>query len=120
MTDPADFAPTEAVLPGLEPPAPRASLLERATRRTIAALEADDRVDESHAMLLQLLLDLAEVVDAGRRQGKASAAAMAAAQMLAAYAVLVPPVEGGDSGDPDAFDQLADDLRRAAALGNST
>ncbi len=117
MTDPSDFDQREAVLPGLEPARPHSPAIVLATRRTIAQLVDDGLADESHAMLLQLLLDLADVVDTGRRQGKASAVAMAAAQMLAAYAVLVPPTDdpgGGDTGD--AFDELAGDLRCGAGL----
>lgn len=120
MTEPTDFERDEAALPGLDAPRPHAPAIVLATRRTIAQLHTAGLVDESHAMLLQLLLDLAEVVDSGRRQGRASAVAMAAAQMLAAYAVLVPPTppdEGGGQGD--AFDELAADLRRAAGLGHA-
>jgi len=113
MNDAAGFEPTDPVLPGLDAPPPTASALELSTRRTIAALEALGLVDERHSMLLQLMLDLAQVVDAGRRHAKASAAAMAAAQLLAAYTLLMPETEGG-GGDGDAFDQLASDLRDAA------
>lgn len=109
-----DYAPDENVLPGLEPPTRSASPLEVATRRTITRLHELGLVDESHAMLTRLLVDLAEVVDAGRRQGKASAAAMAAAQILATYQILVP-VDSGEGGEDDPFDELAGELRDAAA-----
>lgn len=103
----------QPAIPGLDAAPRGASELDKATRRTIVALTAVGLVGEREAMVCQLMLDLAVVVDAGRRQGKAAAAAMAATQLLAAYQLLVPDaVEGG--GD-DAFDELARDLRAAGA-----
>lgn len=103
----------QPAIPGLEPAPRGASALEKATRQTIRALQVIGLVEERHAMVVQLMLDLAVVVDAGRRGGKAAAAAMAAAQLLAAYQLLIPEqVEGGGS---DAFDELARDLREAGA-----
>lgn len=113
MTQPKNPTATEQTepLPGLDDPAGPLGPMELATRRTLTALAADGLLGERHAMVAQLLLDLAKVVTVSTRTGKASAAAMAAAQILAAYAVLVPEMEGGD---PDAYDQLADELRNAA------
>lgn len=108
MTDAAEQAP----IPGLEPPSRGASALEVATRRSIVALEADGLVDERHSMVTQLMIELAIAVDAGRRGGKASAAAMAAAQLIAAYQLLVPVEDGGETHD--AYDDLASELRGIA------
>lgn len=108
-----DVEPGQPILPGLDVAPRGASALDKATRRTIVALQVAGLVGEREAMVCQLMLDLAVVVDAGRRQGKAAAAAMAATQLLAAYQLLIPEaVEGG--GD-DAFDELARDLRAAGA-----
>lgn len=114
-----DFARSESELPGLEPPARGESALMLATRRSIASLHALGLVDETHALLLQLLLDLAEVVDAGRRQGKASAAAMAAAQILATWQLLLPEApKGGEDGD--GWDDVVAEFRRSeAAIRNA-
>lgn len=111
MTDPADFARSEVPLPGLEPAARGESPLQLAARRTIAALDATGFLDERHAVLCQLMLDMAEVTDVGRRNGKAAAAAMAAAQLTAAYVLLFPDrPEGG--GDDDGWDELVAEFRR--------
>lgn len=112
MTDPNEFAQADELLPGLEPPQRGESAMMRATRRTITALEGAHYLDERQAALCQLMLELAEVVDAGRRQGKASAVAMAAAQILATYELLVPEAKGGDDGDEWAA--LVADMRRSA------
>jgi hypothetical protein len=109
---PPEFAPAE-VLPGMETPAAHDSRLRKAAHRTIVALEAAGYLDERHAVVTQLILDLADVVDAGRRQGRASAAAMAAAQLIAAYQLLVPETKGGDGNG--ALDELVADIRRRAA-----
>lgn len=112
MTTGGDFAPQE-LLPGLEPPARGESAIKRAARRTLTALEAAGYLDERHAVICQLVLDLADVVEAGRLQGKASAAAMAAAQLLAAYEHLMP--ETTEGGGDDDWSTFVADMRRSAA-----
>ncbi len=107
MTEHDESAP---MIPGLEPPAPRESALERAARRTIAAIAEEQLLTERHAVICQLILDLAASIDAGRRSGKASAVAMAAAQLQSAYELLPIP-EGGDSDG--AWDELVAELRRS-------
>jgi len=111
-TGPENFAQDEQLLPGLEPPSRGEPAIKVAARRTITALEAAGFLDERHAVICQLILDLAEVVDAGRRQGKASAAAMAAAQLLAAYTLLMP--EANEGGGDDDWSTFVADLRRSA------
>jgi hypothetical protein len=113
MTDPNDFAEAEELLPGLEPPAARDSAMVKAARRTLASLHAIGKVDETHAVLCQQMLELADVVDRGRRQGKASAVAMAAAQIIATYQLMVPETKGGD-GDADEWSRLVEEVRRSA------
>lgn len=116
MTEPADYAGDE-LLPGLEPDRPRDSELVKATRRSIRALEAAGYLDETHAGRTRLLIELAMVVDAGVRQGKASAAAMAAAQILATYEQLVPEAKEGDG---DAYLELVAEIRRSATAPRDT
>ena len=111
MTDEPDALP----IPGLEPPQPRESALKLAARRTIAELQRLAMLDDSHAVICQLILDLCDVVDAGRRQGRASAAAMAAAQLLAAYQLLKPEAKGGGDEDDQAWSELVEAFRRGTA-----
>lgn len=108
-TEPAGSAP---MLPGLEPPTTGEPPLVTAARRTIAAVQAADLLTERDALTCALILDLSYAVAAGQRSGRASAAAMAAAQLLAAIDRLPVPVEGG--GDDDPYARLAHDLREAA------
>ena len=110
--DPARFARGETPLPGLDEQGPHASELRKAAARTIVALEAAGYLDERHAVITQLILDLADSVDAGRRHGRASAAALAAAQLLAAYAVITAPEEEG--GDGDEWKDFMAEVRRSA------
>lgn len=102
----------DVALPGLEEPAGRSTPLEDAARKSIQALQAQGLLGPEHAITLQLVLDLARAV--GQSAGShASAAAMAAAQLREAWATLPQPVE--DGGDGDQWDQLARELREAAA-----
>jgi hypothetical protein len=100
-------------LPGLETPRPGAGDLEKATHRTIAELDALGLIEPRHAMTCQLMIELARAVEAGRKSGRASAVALAAAQLREAFMSLPEP-ETTPDGD-DAWNQLADDLRAAAA-----
>lgn len=101
----------QPMLPGLEEPAHRESEIVAAARRSLRALEAVGLLDERHAVLCQQMIELARVIDAGRWQGKASAVAMAAAQLLATYQVMVPESEGGEN---DEWSELVAEFRRSA------
>lgn len=100
------------MLPGLEPPAHGESALVTAARRTIKAVDDSGLLTDRDALTCALILDLSEAVHAGKRSGRASAAAMAAAQLLAAIDRLPQPAEGG--GDEDEYSRLARELREAA------
>jgi len=94
MTNPDETAPT---LPGLELiPADQqtASPMRLAVVATIEALQADQLLEPRHVGLCQLALELADAVTAGRRSGRASAAAMAAAQLRETLLALPEPVAG--------------------------
>lgn len=101
------------MLPGLEPPPRSASPLELAAHRTIQALQDEGLLEPRHALTCQLILDLSQAVDAGKRAGRASAVAMAAAQLREAFLSLPEPATGGEEGD--AWEALARELGRAAA-----
>jgi hypothetical protein len=107
-----EFGPAEP-LPGMGPWSAHDSKLRQAAHRSIVALSGAGYLDERHAVITQLILDLADVVDAGRRQGRASSAAMAAAQLIAAYQLLVPEAKGGEGNG--ALDELVAEIRRGAA-----
>lgn len=87
-------------LPGLTEPAPGVSELERQVRRSLAFMVAQGLVDERHAGLMQLALELARSIHPSQ---KAYGNAQAAAQLLACWEKLLPDVEGGDS---DGFSDL--------------
>lgn len=84
---------TAATLPGLELEAPgsQASALRRSVQRTIDALDEKGLLDPAHEALCQLALELADAVAAGRRAGRASAVAMAAAQLRETLQALPEP-----------------------------
>lgn len=100
-------------LPGLEDGVTRRTTdLEDAARRSLRALADAGVLGPQHAMTMQLVLDLARAV--GQASGShASAAAMAAAQLLEAWASLPQPA---DETVGDEWDTLARELREAAAL----
>lgn len=110
----SDFAAADATLPlpGLEDPGDGVTELETAVRRSLKALDQAGVLTETHALPMQLVLDLARAVGMATRAGRASAAAMAAAQLREAWQLL--PVVDMQSGVSDQWDQLAQDLRREA------
>ena len=112
MTDPVVFARSEEPLPGLGDPGPHANPLRLAAHRSLTALEGAGYLDDRHAVVCQLILDLADSIDAGRRHGRASAVAMAAAQLLAAFELLTPEESGGDTGDQ--WSDFMAEIRRSA------
>lgn len=67
------------------------SALRSAVVATITALHADKLLEPRHAALCQLALELADSVSQGRRSGRASAAAMAAAQLRETLLALPAP-----------------------------
>lgn len=114
MSGPSDYAAADAALPGLGDAPAGETELETAVRRSLAALDAAGLLQETHAMAMQLVLDLARAVGIGTRNGRASAAAMAAAQLREAWSLL--PELDMASGQMDEWEKLAKDLRRAAEL----
>lgn len=99
-------------LPGLERPAYTTGDLEESAGASIKALEAEGLLTPAHALPRQLVLALARAVDRGVADGKASAAAMAAAQLREAWALLPQPGQAPEGEDPWAL--LARELREAA------
>jgi len=106
---PNDYDDAETI-PGLEliPADQRdVSPMRRAVIETIRALERERLLEDRHAGLCQLALELADAVTAGRRSGRASAAAMAAAQLRETLLALPAPVAGDVS---QRFQEFVDKL----------
>jgi hypothetical protein len=84
----------QPALPGLElePELGTATALRSAVITTLTALHDDQLLEPRHAGLAQLALELADAVTAGRRSGRASAAAMAAAQLRETLQALPAPM----------------------------
>jgi hypothetical protein len=102
-------------LPGLDDPRDGSSPLELAARRSIAAVAHE--LGDRHALTLQLVVELARVVAISARTGKASAAALAAAQLREAWASLGLDENTG-AGDP--FADFVNRVEAAANAGRST
>lgn len=89
-TEPNEEQPT---LPGLELGLERTrGALRNAVVVTLDALKADGLLEPRHTAVAQLALELADAVTRGTLSGRASAAAMAAAQLLAALEQLPQPL----------------------------
>lgn len=103
-------------LPGLEDDRPGDGAVTKAARRTLQALHTDGHLTESHAVMAATLLTLTVSLDRAATTGRAKEYALAnlAAQIRETWTALMP--EAAEGGDDDAWTQLADDLRSAAAL----
>lgn len=111
--EPSDYAAADAALPlpGLERPKAGVTDLELAARRSLDALARANLLNESHSLPMALILDLARAVAHGTATGKASAAALAAAQLREAWQLL-PAMEQAPAEDE--WTQLARQLREEA------
>ena len=118
MTDQLPPSTQEALdLPGiadLVPAAGGVTELERQVQRSLRFMASQGLVDERHAGLMQLALELARVIRPGQ---KAYGIAQAAAQLLATWDKLLPEVEGGAR---DGFDELRAYLAGVEAGGSGT
>jgi hypothetical protein len=105
---------TDQPLPGLGAPSDvvrGSSQLYQQVQRSLRALHEAGQVDERHAGLMQLALELASAIRPGE---KAYGVAQAAAQLLATFDKLMPDAEGGA---PDAFAELRAFLDGVDAAG---
>lgn len=108
----------QPTLPGLEPPGTGAEPpMVQAARTTLLALQRDGVLEDRHAVLVALVLELAQAVAAGSRSGRASAAAMAAAQLRETMLVLDPPPEVGSVDGREALARFVADLEAHANGG---
>ncbi len=107
----------QPAIPGLEIPDPHPgdSPMVAAAKATLAALNASGRVGARHAVQVQLVLSLAQAIDAGARSGRASAVAMAAGQLNETMDRLDPP----DESSPELRDRLAEFMRTVERAANN-
>lgn len=107
---------TDEPLPGLGDPDPTAyggTELQRQVSRSLRYLSDNGLVDERHAGLMQLALELARTV---RPNERAYGIAQAAAQLLATFEKLMPETEGGTDG----FAELRAYLAGVESAGTGT
>lgn len=69
------------------------SAMVAAAKASLAELRRTGAVESRHAVQVQLVLQLARVIDAGSRTGRASAVAMASKELRETMLVLDPPDE---------------------------
>lgn len=101
---------TQPMLDGLDvaPEHGQGSKLRVAVIATLEALKKDGLLEPRHAGLAQLALELADAVAVGVRTRKASAAAMAAGQLLTALDSLPKPMAADTA---QKFDELLERLK---------
>ena len=113
MTEPRDYDPDDAVLPGLEPARSGAGVNELAARRTLTALANVSLVGEREAVIMEALLTAARAIDRATSSGRAKEYGVAEllGQVRELYRVLVP--EDTEGGGDDEWSQLVAELRRS-------
>lgn len=111
-----DAQPT---IPGLEIPAPHGSdsAMVRAAKATLGELARVGAVGARQSVQVQLVLSLAQAIDAGARSGRASAVAMAAGQLNETMDRLDPPDELGTADMRDRLREFMATVERAANNG---
>lgn len=104
-------------LPGLTPPHQSDTAMVVAAKATLDELRKLGVLERRHAVLVQLVLSLAHAIDKGTAAGRASAVAMAAAQLRETVLTLDPPPEDGDAG-AQAHARLAEFLEAVERAAN--
>lgn len=94
---------------GAGPPTQAPGVMRAEVEATIKALDALGLLDDRHRAVCQLARQLADVVEAGTRSGKAAAAAMAARELRETLAALPEPEET----TTDEWDELVAAMRAA-------
>lgn len=91
-------------LPGMSDVAPALTGMERAARVMLGRLDAQNLLDDGHALTVQLILDLSAVIGRAALKGQAAGMALASRELREAIALL--PTAGND-----AWEQMMRDMR---------
>ena len=104
-------------LPGLEVPAVHSSdsPMVVAAKLTLDELRRAGQLGARHSVQVQLVLSLAQAIDAGARSGRASAVAMAAGQLNETMDRLDPP----DERNPELVDRLREFMQTVERAANN-
>lgn len=94
-------------LPGMAPIDPVQTPLETAAHVMLEQLRADELLKPQHALVVQLVLDLARAIGLSATKGRAAAMALAAKELREALALLPAPEAD------DAFAQLMQEIANA-------
>lgn len=107
----------QLMIPGLVVPEVHHSdaAMVKAAKATLSELARAGKVGARHAVQVQLVLSLAQAIDSGARSGRASAVAMAAAQLNETMDRLDPP----DETNPELRDRLAEFMATVEAAANN-
>lgn len=108
----------QPMLPGLTPPAQGDTPMVVAAKVTLDELRRLGVVERRHSVLVALVLSLSSAIDAGTKAGRASAVAMAAAQLRETVLTLDPPPEDGDAS-VEAHRRLAEFLDKLELAANN-
>lgn len=100
MTDPTP-------LPGLEPPTRPPGHLERAVRRSIAALAAQGLVPEEQAARTALAVELAQIIELKRQSGRMSTVGNDARVLVELLDKLLPEAPEDEAADKQLHDAIA-------------
>lgn len=106
---------SQQMLAGLELAAAygaKTGALRLAVVATIQALHDEKLLEPRHAAMCQLALEMADAVTAGARGGRASAAAMAAAQLRETLEALPEP---SSAGVQEKFEKWVEDMAKEDA-----
>lgn len=103
MSDLETITGEAAMLPGLEPAPATAGPLERAVRRTLAALKEAGYVRERDAARCALAIELAQIITDKRRSGRTSTVGNDARVLVELLDDLLPEDTGVDNALQDAM-----------------
>lgn len=109
---------TQLELPGLETPKQKPAALEAAVRRTIAALQSEELIEERHAARLQLALELSQIITLKRATGRVSTVANDARVLMELLDKILPDDQGVDAALREAMQKWAEEVERDEHAGD--
>lgn len=115
MTAPAD---PMLALPGLDEPERKPAKLEDAVRRTLAALQAENLIEERHAARLQLAIELSQIITLKRTTGRVSTVANDARVLMELLDKILPDATGVDGALREAMERWSEAVERSERAGD--